>query len=143
MGDFCMTHSSNDLLAGKETSKSRGIWISVCHDNRNSVFPDDALGTREEILQKGILAASFHIYMAIAQAWRTTSLIDAVDAGNHLFGISSSIKFDIAVHRFGRRPFHDDVDRAAFLGGDDTRLASDELDYLLLRDGVGDLLLSR
>lgn len=134
MGDFCMTHSSNDLLAGKEASEARGIWIGVCHDNRNSVFPDNALGTWEEILQKGILAASLDVHMAIAQAWRTTSLIDAVDAGNHLFGIGRGIKFDIAVHRLGRRPFHDDVDGAAFLGGDDTRLASDELDDLLLRD---------
>lgn len=110
-----MAYNRNHFLVGNEASKPFGIGIGVRQDNRDAIFPADALGTREEFLQEGFLGAHFHLNVAIAQAWSTATFAEEAETSHCLLGISLSFKLDVAIHGLRTGPIHDHVNRSAFL----------------------------
>lgn len=135
-----MAKAPNNFLACKETSKSRGIKISIRHADWGAILPHDALCTREQVFQQSILAAQFHIHMAVSDARSTAGFVNPIDSIHCSFGIIDIIKLHITVHGLSSRAFHDDMDGTAFLRGDEAGLPTKKLDNLLFCDRIRSLL---
>lgn len=138
---FRMANGTKYFLAGEEARKPRRVRVPVRKSDWHTILPGNTLCTGEEVPQELILIAEFHIDDTIAQAWSSSSLKDLVDASHCFLSILEGLEFNIAVHGFSRRAFHDNMDRAAFIGANKAGLPPKELDNFLLRDGVWDLVL--
>ena len=136
-----MANSTKYFLASEEARKSGRIRVSVGKSIWHTILPGNTLCTGEEIPQKLILIAEFHIDDTITQARSTSSLKDLVDASHCFLSVLEGLEFNIAVHGFSRRALHDDMDRAAFIGANKAGLPPKKLNNFLLRDGVWDLAL--
>ena len=136
-----MANGTEYFLTGEEARKSGRVRVPVRKSDWHTILPGNTLCTGKEIPQKLILIADFHIDDTVAQARSTSSLKDLVDASHCFLSILEGLKFNIAVHSFSRRAFHDNMDRATFIGANEAGLSPKELDNFLLRDGIWDLAL--
>lgn len=139
MGYLSVANSPDDLLTSEETSKASGIRVCIDQGAGKAFIPNNALGTGKEVLQQLILVAELHLYMPVSEARCTTDFIDLVDTIDGLLSIRGGLELNIAIHCFGGGPFHDDMNRAAFIRTDQASLTANKLDNLLLGDRVGDL----
>lgn len=139
MRNFRMANSTIDFLAREEACKSSRIEVTILQGNGNAVLPNETLCTRKQVLQKLVLATKFHVDDSVSQTWSTTSLKDLVDTNHRISCILDSLKLGVAVHGFGSRTLHDNMDRAALVVADKASLAAKELDKFLLCDRVWDL----
>lgn len=134
-----MTDEQKDLLMSKESLEPSRVWIIVGTENRCSIPPDDLFRAGEQILKKRVLGAHFNVHMARAKARNPTSLVDTVDFRNCSLGVGFSLELNVAVHRFGGRSFHDNVDCATLSGCYHVGVPADEVNDFLLGDGVWNL----
>lgn len=139
MRNFRMANSTIDFLAGEEARKSSRIEVPVLQRDGNAVFPNETLCTRKQVLQKLVLTTKLHVDDPVSQTWSTTSFEDLVDTDHRVSCILDGLKLGVAVHGFGSRTLHDNMDRAALVGADNASLAAKELDDFLLCDRVWDL----
>lgn len=110
-----MANGIDDFLAGKKAREPSRKGVIIGDGGWHSIFPDDALGTREQVLEQSVLVTEFNINRAITQTRRATSLINSVNASSCLLSIIRGLELRIAVHCLSGGTFHYDVDCAALL----------------------------
>lgn len=119
-----MANGINNFLAGEEARESSRKGVIIGKGGRHSIFPDDALSTREQILEQSVLVTELNINRAITQTRSAASLINSVDASSCLVGISRGLELRIAVHCLSGGTLHYDMDCATLLRSNKACLAT-------------------
>lgn len=136
-----MTNGPNDLLTSEEATEPSGESVRVTQLGWDTIIPDNALCTREQIMQKSILRAHLYRDMATSHTRSTATFMDAIDASDSLICILSTLDLDVAVHRLCGGSFHNDVNRAALVGCNELSAAADKLHDFPFCDRVWYLLI--
>lgn len=110
-----MANAIDNFLTGEKARESSREGVVIGDSGRHSIFPDDALGTREEVLEQSVLVTELNVNRAITQTRSAASLINSVDASSCLLGISHRLELRIALHCLSSGTFHYDMDCTALL----------------------------
>lgn len=115
-----MLLNHDHFFTSQESIEATVEWLVGLVDSWRLTIPLDALGTREEFLHQGLLAADLHLDMAITNPRSTAVhaamlvIVDSVDS------LGITLKLDVAIHGLAGRTLHDDVDGVK---GSSSRLA--------------------
>lgn len=101
------------------------------------MLPSTVLSAWEQFLHQFILGADVHVDHAFTQSELATAHHTFVQGS---LSVTWREKFHKAVHRLASGTIHDDVDGKAEFGGDDFRIAAEEAENFLFREGVWYLL---